>query len=357
MQEKISIIKNLFPKSKPIDESKLGFGHIFTDQMFIMDYQKDQGWLNPRIVPYGPLLLDPSAMILHYGQGVFEGLKAYRRADGGINLFRPQLNFERLNVSNVRMGIPEVDADFCLNALLELLKVEEDWVPSTEGTSLYIRPFIISTDPYVGVRASHTYQFIIILSPSGAYYPEGLDPVSIRVEDKYVRAVRGGTGTAKCPGNYAASILSQEESHEMGYSQVLWLDGVERKYIEEVGSMNFLFVRNGKLYTPELNGSILPGITRRSVLELVKHWGIEVIEEKILITDLMRWAESGEISEAFGSGTAAVISPVGRLAYEDQSIVFNEGAIGSLSARLYDELTGLQYGKREDPLNWIVKVC
>lgn len=354
MQNNISITKNLFPKAKPSDENALGFGHIFTDHMFMMDYKKGEGWLNARIVPYGPLLMEPSSMILHYGQGVFEGLKAYRRADGGLNLFRPRLNFERMNISNLRMGIPEIDVDFCLKALQELLAVEQAWVPSTEGTSLYIRPFIISTDPYVGVRASYTYTFMIILSPSGAYYPEGLNPVSIRIEDKYVRAVRGGTGSAKCPGNYAASILSQEESHAMGFSQVLWLDGVERKYIEEVGSMNFMFVRNGDLYTPELNGSILPGITRRSVLELLGHWGINVIEQRISLDELLTWAKAGEISEAFGTGTAAVISPVGKLVYEDQELVFNQGKIGELCNRIYEYLTGIQYGRLADPLNWVM---
>lgn len=357
MTEPISIVRTLHPKSKPEDESQLGFGRTFTDHMFTMDYLRGEGWINPRIVPYGPLLLEPSTMVLHYGQGTFEGLKAYRRADGGINLFRPRDNFARINISNRRMGIPELDGDFCLEALCTLLRLEADWMPSMAGTALYVRPFVIATDSYLGVRASHTYKFMIILSPSGAYYPEGLNPVSIRIEDKYVRAVRGGTGFAKCMGNYGASILSQEEAHAEGFSQVLWLDGVERRYIEEVGSMNFMFVRKGKLYTPELNGSILDGITRRSVLTLARHWGTETLETLISVEELLDWAKAGEISEAFGSGTAAVIAPVGTLCYEDERILFNEGRIGSLCARLYDEITGIQYGRKEDAFGWVHRVC
>ncbi len=357
MHENISFTKKLFPKIKPVNEDELGFGHVFTDHMFIMDYMKGEGWLNARIIPFGPLLMDPASMILHYGQGTFEGMKAYRRADGGINLFRPRLNFERMNASNVRMGIPELDIDFCLEALNELLIIDKDWVPSTDGTSLYIRPFVISTDPYIGVRASYTYQLIIILSPSGSYYPEGLNPVSIRIEDTFVRAVRGGTGTAKCPGNYGASILSQIEANDLGYSQVLWLDGVERKYIEEVGSMNFFFIKDGVLYTPELNGSILPGITRRSVIELAEHLGIKVLEMRISVDQLLEWSKSGAISEAFGSGTAAVISPVGKLSFEGEEVVFNNGEIGELSAKFYEQITSIQYGRIPDPLNWTVRVC
>jgi branched-chain amino acid aminotransferase len=356
MFPEINFIRTVAPKEKPADESRLGFGSIFTDHMFMMDYVEGQGWINPTIKPYEPLLLPPSAMIFHYGQAIFEGMKAYRRADGGINLFRPALNFERMNHSNARMGIPQIDEAFFLHCLNELILVEQDWVPHTEGTSLYIRPFIIATDPHLGVRASYTYKYMVILSPSGPYYPQGINPVNIYIEDRYVRAVRGGTGEAKCPGNYAAGLLAQEVAEEKGFVQVLWLDGIEQKYIEEVGSMNVFFVIGDELVTPALNGSILSGITRRSVIELAQKWGVAVSERKISVEELIQRAEAGEISEAFGSGTAAVISPIGELMYEDRTFVFNEGRIGALSRRLYDTITGLQYGQLEDDLNWVYRL-
>ncbi len=356
MFPEINFIRNIMPKQKPVDESDLGFGTIFTDHMFVMDYVDGQGWINPTIKPYEPFMMDPSTMVFHYGQAIFEGMKAYRRADGGINLFRPQLNFERMNHSNKRMGIPQVDEAFLLHCMAELIKVEQDWVPHTDGASLYIRPFIISTDAYLGVRVSKTYKYIVILSPSGAYYPQGINPVNIYIEDRYVRAVRGGTGEAKCPGNYAAGMLAQEEAHEKGFVQVLWLDGVELKYIEEVGSMNVFFVAGDELITPELNGSILNGITRRSVIELARHWGLTVTEKRIPVDELIQMADRGEITEAFGSGTAAVISPIGELMYEGREFVFNEGKIGPISQKLYDQLTGMQYGRLEDQLDWIYKV-
>jgi branched-chain amino acid aminotransferase len=340
-------------KEKPSAAVPLGFGQYFTDHMFNMDYVKGEGWINPRIEPYAPICLEPSAMIYHYGQAIFEGLKAYRTADNHINLFRPQLNFARVNRSNERMAIPPVDEAFCLHALKELLKVEQDWVPSSEGTSLYIRPFIIATDPYLGVRPADTYRFMIILSPSGAYYPQGLSPVNIYVEEEYVRAVKGGTGAVKTPGNYAASLLAQAKAYKAGYVQVLWLDGVHRRYIEEVGSMNVFFVIDGKVVTPALNGSILPGITRQTVLELARSLGLETEERAIAIDEAADLAKAGRISECFGSGTAAVISPVGELRYKDQVMTFNSGHIGPLSQKFYDLITGVQYGRIPDTYGWI----
>ena len=352
----ISVTRASKPKQKPAADAPLGFGQIFTDHMFSMDYVEGQGWINPRIEPYAPICLEPSAMVFHYGQAIFEGLKAYKTADGTINLFRPQLNFERVNVSNARMVIPPIDEAFCLYALKELLKIERDWIPTADGTSLYIRPFIIATDPYLGVRPAHTYRFMIILSPSGRYYPQGLAPVNIYVEEEYVRAVKGGTGFAKTPGNYAASLIAQAKAYKTGYVQVLWLDGVHRRFIEEVGSMNVFFVIDGKLVTPALNGSILPGITRRTVLELAKRLGIESEEREIAIDELISMVKSGQVSEVFGAGTAAVISPVGELRYKDDVMTFNDGKIGPLSQKFYDIITGVQYGIQPDEYGWIEKV-
>lgn len=352
----ISVTRASKPKQKPAADAPLGFGQIFTDHMFSMDYVEGQGWINPRIEPYAPICLEPSAMVFHYGQAIFEGLKAYKTSDGAINLFRPQLNFERVNVSNARMVIPPVDEAFCLYALKELLKIEQDWIPTADGTSLYIRPFIIATDPYLGVRPAHTYRFMIILSPSGRYYPQGLSPVNIYVEEDYVRAVKGGTGFAKTPGNYAASLIAQAKAYKTGYVQVLWLDGVHRRFIEEVGSMNVFFVIDGKLVTPALNGSILPGITRRTVLELAKRIGLETEEREIAIDELITLAKSGRVNEVFGAGTAAVISPVGELRYKDEVMTFNDGKIGPLSQKFYDIITGVQYGTRIDEYGWIEKI-
>lgn len=356
MYQPIPVTSNAKPAAKPAPDQPLGFGQIFTDHMFIMDFVDGQGWINPRIEPYGPLSIEPSAMVFHYGQAIFEGLKAYRVADGSVNLFRPLLNFERVNVSNQRMVIPPVDPEFCLYALKELIKVDRDWIPTAAGTSLYIRPFIIATDPYLGVRPSHTYKFMIILSPSGAYYPQGLNPVNIYVENEYVRAVKGGTGFAKTPGNYAASLIAQANAYAAGYVQVLWLDGVHRKYVEEVGAMNVFFVIDGKLVTPALSGSILPGITRRTVLELAKSMGIETEERQIDIDELFAQVKAGHVSEVFGSGTAAVISPVGELKYGDEIAIINNGKIGDLSQKFYDTITGVQFGEKPDTYGWIEKV-
>lgn len=352
----IQVTPTTHPRKRPVPGEPLPFGQFFTDHMFSMDYIEGQGWINPRIEPYGPISLEPTAMVFHYGQAVFEGLKAYRCPDGSINLFRPLLNFERLNRSDERMVIPAVDPDFCVHATRELVRMDSDWIPSGDSESLYIRPFIFATDPYLGVRPSKTYRFMILLSPSGAYYPQGIDPIKIYVEKKYVRAVRGGTGFTKCAGNYAASLIAQDIAHKKGYVQVLWLDGVEQKYIEEVGSMNVLFVIDGKLVTPELSGSILPGITRRSCLEMAQSIGMTVEERKISVDELIEAGKSGRLSEAFGSGTAAVISPIGQLRYGDTEIVINDNQIGPVARMFYDTITGVQNGTVEDRFGWIVKV-
>ena len=343
-------------KAKPTDESALGFGRIFTDHMFLMDYELGIGWHNARIVPYGDFPIDPAAMVLHYGQAIFEGTKCYRRADGGLQLFRPQDNLARMSRSAERMCMPVLDEETALEGLKQLIKVEADWVPHKDGTSLYIRPTMISTDVGLGVHASKKYLFFIILSPVGAYYKEGLKPVSIYVEDEYVRAVRGGVGFTKCAGNYAGSILAGDIAEKKGFSQVLWLDGVEQKYVEEVGSMNMMFAYGNKIVTPRLNGSILPGITRDSVLKLARQLGYEAEEGRLDINEIFADAKSGRLTEAFGTGTAAVISPVGTLAFKDEKVVLGDGGIGPVSQKLYDTLTGIQYGRLPDENNWIVKL-
>lgn len=352
----ISVELTKTPKQKPTDEHHLPFGDIFTDHMFLMDYDEGQGWHDARVVPYGPLPIDPAAMVLHYAQEVFEGLKAYKTQDGRILLFRPEENFKRMNVSNERLCIPPIDPEFMIEALNKLILVEKDWVPSMEGTSLYIRPFIIATDPHLGVRPSHHYYFIVILCPVGAYYPEGLNPVKIYVETNYVRTVKGGMGFAKTGGNYAASLKAQDEAHEQEYTQVLWLDGVERKYVEEVGTMNVFFQINGTVVTPALQGSILSGITRKSTIEMLRYWGVPVEERRITIDEIAKAADEGHLDEAFGTGTAAVISPIGELKWGEKHMVINNGEIGPLSHRLYDTLTGIQWGKHPDPLHWTHEV-
>ncbi|WP_208590903.1 branched-chain amino acid aminotransferase [Gracilibacillus suaedae] len=351
----ITYIKNENPKEKPKSD-QLSFGKYFTDHMFIQDYNPDKGWHNPRIVPYQPLVLDPAAIVFHYGQTVFEGLKAYRTKRDKIQLFRPDKNMERLNRSNDRLCIPRIDEEYAIDAIKHLVHIDQDWVPDAPGTSLYIRPFIISTEPYLGVAPSATYQFIVILSPVGAYYEEGINPVKIAVENQFVRAVKGGTGEAKTAGNYASSLKAQEQVADEGFAQVLWLDGVEQKYIEEVGSMNVFFKINGEVVTPALNGSILEGVTRNSVIQLLKHWDISVVERKISMEELYEHYQNGELEEAFGSGTAAVISPVGELAWKGKKMEINNGKTGEIAKRLYDTLTGIQYGSEKDPFNWTVKV-
>lgn len=344
------------PKSKPKKGDNLGFGKIFTDHMFLMNYDEGEGWHDPRIVPYGPIPLDPAAMCLHYGQEVFEGMKAYRTADNEVQLFRPEKNIARLNVSNERLCIPLVDEEFCVEAIKKLVDVERDWVPEEDGTSLYIRPFIFATDPHIGVHPAHHLLFVVICCPVGAYYPEGLNPVKIYVEQNYVRAVKGGMGFTKTAGNYAASLKAQDEAEKQNYTQVLWLDGIERKYIEEVGTMNVFFVINDEVVTPSLQGSILGGITRMSAIELLKSWGLKVSERKISIDEVYEAYKNGQLKEAFGTGTAAVISPIGQLKWGEEIMIINNGEIGTLSQKLYDELTNIQWGKKEDKMNWTVKI-
>lgn len=343
------------PKAKP-DPNQLGFGRFFTDHMFVMDYNPDQGWHDPRIVPYGPIELEPSTVTFHYAQAVFEGMKAYRTEDGRALLFRPRLNIERLNHSNDRLCIPAVDEEFVLKALKRLLSIERDWIPTAPGTSLYIRPFIFATDHILGVHPSKTYKLMIILSPVGSYYPQGINPVSIYVEPEYVRAVRGGTGQAKASGNYASGLKAQRIANAAGHAQVLWLDGIERRYVEEVGAMNVFFRIGDEVITPELGGSILPGITRRSVLELLQSWGFKTVERKLAIDEVYAAHAEGLLKEAFGTGTAAVISPIGRLSWKDQVIEINGGKMGELSQRLYDTLTGIQTGRLPDELGWTEEI-
>jgi branched-chain amino acid aminotransferase len=348
----IAITKAASLKPKP-DDHNLGFGTLFTDHMFNLDYNPDKGWHNPRVEPYGPITMDPSTMVLHYGQGVFEGLKAYHTESGAIQLFRPQANMKRLNNSCRLLCIPEFDEAFMLKALKTLLRVERDWVPTAPETSLYIRPTIVAMDPFLGVRASHTYRCFIILSPVGAYYAEGFNPIKIMVTKEHVRAVRGGVGEAKTLGNYAASLLAGDKAHQAGYTQVLWLDGVEQKYIEEVGSMNIFFMIDDELITPALNGSILPGITRDSVLALGKKWGLRVSEKQITIDDVITAHGAGRLQEIFGSGTAAVISPVGKLCFGDQVLQIGDGRVGPMAQKLFDAITAIQYGQTDDTMGWI----
>ena len=354
MNVQMNLSRNL--KDKPADESKLGFGHIFTDHMLMINYTDGKGWHDARIVPYGNLSLDPACQVLHYGQEIFEGLKCYRTPQGGFNLFRPRANFERFARSAERMGMAPLPVEDGLETLLALLDVDKEWTPHQEGTSLYIRPTMIATDNHLGVSTSSTYLYYVILSPSGAYYASGLAPVGIYVEDSYVRAVRGGIGFAKTGGNYAASIRAGEIAEEKGYTQVLWLDGVEQKYVEEVGAMNMMFVLDGKIVTPMLNGSILPGITRDSILKLARHLGYEAEERRIAIQEIFDAAHAGHLDEAFGTGTAAVVSPVGALCWKGEKLIINNGEIGPVAQKLYDNLTGIQYGELKDDFGWVMKL-
>ena len=351
----IKVTKTTAPKAKP-DEKHLGFGNHYTDHMFIMDYTEGRGWHSPRIEPYHSLELDPAALVFHYAQECFEGMKAYRAADGRVLLFRPEKNAARMQSTHRRLCIPEIPVEDFVQAVKALVSVDKDWVPGEPDTSLYLRPFTIATEAHLGVKPSASYQFIIIASPSGAYYAEGMNPVKIYVEDEYVRATPGGTGYIKCGGNYAASLIGQMKAHDLGYSQVLWLDGVERKYIEEVGAMNVLFKIDGKVVTPALTGSVLPGITRKSCLELLKSWGLKVEERLITAQELFDAGADGTLKEAWGTGTAAVISPIGEMGWEDRHVVVNGGKIGPLAQRLYDTLTGIQWGTRPDPFGWVVKL-
>ena len=351
----IKITRASVLKEKPAS-STLVFGKSMTDHMFIADYDEGQGWHDPRIVPYGPLQIDPAAKVLHYAEEIFEGLKAYRTADGTIQMFRPLDNIARMNKSAERLCLPQIPEELALAGITELVKLERDWVPHEEGTSLYIRPFMIGTDPALGVHSSHHVQYIVIVCPVGAYYPEGLAPVKIYVESEDVRAVKGGTGMAKTGGNYAASLRAGDRAEKQGYSQVLWLDGVHRKYIEEVGSMNVMFKVSGKILTPDLNGSVLDGITRRSCIQLLKDWGYEVEERRISAEELFQAAKDGTLEEAWGTGTAAVVSPIGELAEGDEKAIINHNEIGPVTQKLYDTLTGIQWGRVPDPHGWIMKL-
>lgn len=352
----IRIERTNVPKQKPVDETKLGFGKVFTDHMFIMNYDEGQGWHDARIVPYAPISLDPSAAVFHYAQECFEGMKAYRCTDGHIQLFRPDCNARRMQDTHTRLCIPTIPVEDFVQAVKTLVDVERDWVPGADGASLYIRPFTIATMPQLGVHASTQYQFIIICSPSGAYYAEGINPVKIYVESEYVRACPGGTGAIKCGGNYAASIAAGEKAQQLGYSQVLWLDGVERKYVEEVGSMNIFFKIEGEIYTAPCVGTVLPGVTRRSCIELLKSWGYTVHEGRLAVEDIMQASRDGKLEEVFGTGTAAVVSPVKQLDYKDESAMIGDGKIGPVTQRLYDELTGIQWGRLPDTHNWTLRV-
>jgi branched-chain amino acid aminotransferase len=343
-------------KPKYADATKLHFGKTFTDHMLTMKYSPAEGWHDKQIVPYGNFQLDPAAMVLHYGQAMFEGLKAYKSPEGKTLLFRPKDNLRRMNSSARRLCMPEIDVEEVYDGLLDLIRIEDAWIPDKPGTSLYIRPTMIATDPYLGVKASDSYTFFIILSPVGPYYPEGLAPVKIYVENEYVRAVKGGMGYTKAAANYAASILAGELAKKVGYSQVLWLDGVERKYVEEVGSMNIFFKFKGELATPALGGSILPGITRDSIITLARDAGVTVNERLISIQEIYDAQKKGELEDVFGTGTAAVVSPVGELNWNDDIIHVNGGKSGKLALELYDKLTGIQFGKLPDPHGWIVEV-
>jgi len=344
-------------EKKPVtDESQLQFGKQFTDRMFVMEYQAGKGWHNARIQPYAPFTLDPAAMVFHYAQEIFEGLKAFRRPDGAVTLFRPSDNVARFNLSARRMCMPEIDEEFFLGALQQLVKLEADWVPQSEGTSLYIRPAMIATEPMLGVRPAEQYICYIILSPVGAYYKGGIAPVKIWISDHYTRAAQGGTGEVKTGGNYAASLLAAREAAEKGYDQVLWLDAREKKYVEEVGSMNICFVYDGKLITSPLHGTILDGITRRSVLRLARDMGMDVVEKALTVDEIFEGIESGRLTEAFGTGTAVVVSPVGQFTYRDRTVTLGDGNTGEVTQKLYDTLTGIQYGRIPDSYGWTIEL-
>lgn len=347
----IKITKTSAPKEKP-DSSVLGFGKYFTDHMFMMDYSKEKGWHDARIIPFGNISLHPASTVLHYGSEIFEGLKAYRRADGKVQLFRPLENIRRMNNSAERLCLPQIDEKDGMQILETFVSLEQDWTPSAEGTSLYIRPFMYGNDESLGVHAVHNATFVIIASPVGSYYKEGINPVKIMIEDEDVRAVRGGTGYAKCGGNYAASNRAGERAEQKGYSQVLWLDGVERRYIEEVGAMNVMFKIGAEIVTPKLTGSILPGITRKSCIEVLKAEGYTVNERLLSVDELGEALKNGTLEEAWGCGTAAVVSPIGELCYKDVKYTINGGKIGKVTQHLYDTLTGIQWGKIEDKYGW-----
>lgn len=350
---KVTLTQNKKPKPQA---DKLVFGRYFTDHMFAMNYNPEKGWHDARIVPYAPLELEPSALVYHYGQAIFEGMKAYKGKDGKVTMFRPRDNFLRMNRSADRLCIPNIDVDFAMEALSELIKVEKDWIPDAEGTALYIRPAIIATDPCLGVKISDTYTFFIILCPVGAYYKNGFAPVSLYVEEFYTRAARGGTGEAKFAGNYAVCLYAEKKAKSMGYDQVLWLDGAKKEFIEEVGSMNMFVVINGEVLTASLDGTILPGITRNSIIQILKDRGYKVTERNVRIEEVIKAHAEGKLDEAFGTGTAAVVSPVAKLCYKGKEYVVGDGKTGKITAMLHDTLCGIQRGKYPDKFNWLYKI-
>ena len=351
----IKVTKTQSPKVMP-PENELGFGTFFSDHMFVMDYEEGRGWYDARIVPFGNISLHPASTVLHYGAEIFEGLKAYRTESGSVQLFRPLENIRRMNRSAERMCLPELDEQMALELLETFVKHEERWVPHSFGTSLYLRPYMFGNDETLGVHTVHRATFMIIASPSGSYYKEGINPVKIMIEDEDVRTVRGGTGYAKCGGNYAASTRAGERANKKGYSQVLWLDGVERKYIEEVGAMNVMFKIDGEIVTPALTGSILPGITRNSCITVLRDLGYTVTERLLSVDELMSAIEDGRLEEAWGCGTAAVVSPIGRLMYRGVEHIIGGEQIGEVTQRLYDILTGIQWGLKEDTHGWVHKL-
>lgn len=355
MNNKFSVTLTKNPKAKP-DPDHLPFGRIFTDHMFMMDYDPEQGWHDGRIVPYGPIELDPASTVFHYGQEMFEGLKAYRTKEGKVQLFRPDMNAKRTNNTNKRMCMPQIDEDLFVDAVKAIVEVDKDWIPDKKDTSLYIRPFMFATEPFLGVAASKTYRFMIILSPVGPYYEHGLAPTRIYVENEYIRSAMGGTGYAKIGGNYAAAMIAEQKAHDMGFDQVLWLDAKEKKYVEEIGTSNAFFKIDGQIYTSSLVGTILPGITRASMIEVMKEWGYKINETRFTIEDVFKAGQEGKLEEVFATGTAAVISPVGELFWDGKSLVINDNKIGELSQKLYDELYGIQTGEIEDKRGWTVPV-
>ncbi len=343
-------------KQKPVDESKLGFGRIFTDHMFTMWYHENKGWHDPKVGPYKPVSMDPAAMCLHYGQLIFEGMKAYRGKDGSIYLFRPWENIKRMNASATRLCMPTIDQELYLEGLKKLVLVEQDWIPRGSGTSLYIRPTMAAMEKALGVHPANEYIFYIIVGPVGAYYPEGFSPTKIYVIEDYVRAAPGGIGFCKAAGNYAASLLASKYAIEKGYTQVLWLDAVSRKYVEEVGTSNIFFFINDELITPPLSGSILPGVTRDSVIQIARSWGVKVSERALSMDEILTAASKGTLTESFASGTAAIVSPIGQICYRDKEYLFNNGKIGELTQKLYNEMLQIQYGEKEDPFGWRLKI-
>lgn len=351
---KISILQSPQPKPFP-DVSELGFGRHFADHMFLMNYNSEQGWHNPRIEPYGAFNLDPANLTLHYGQSIFEGLKAFRWGDGSVNLFRAKDHIARFSRSAQRLCMPAFDEALVLEGMKKLVEIDSSWVPAQHGTALYLRPTMIATDDALGVRPSNTYVLYIIGSPVGSYYTKGLAPTRILVEERYSRAVAGGLGEAKTSANYAASLLAAQEAKALGFDQVLWLDSKTHRYAEEVGTMNIFFVIDGVLVTPPLGGTILDGITRRTVIALAKEWGIPLEERPVAMDEIAEANQAGRLQEVFGSGTAAVISPVGELFYKEQPITITEPE-NSLRERFYKAITGIQYGEIPDNHGWIIPV-